>query len=148
MNLLWIYSLILPFCALLLDCSALHIYGGPVLQTTFLSILILALSAYPPIFLVIPLFLLGLFSLVLFDNFIFIFMFTFPIIATIYYSSGYFCSKITIGTLFYALYLLIIFIFIPLFMLKLPILPSYTLWAFGVNLVGASLSLKLLPIVE
>lgn len=138
----------LTFCAFVCDIIIVHLFGVPFMQSTFLSLILIILFTRSWKQLIIPFFLLGLFSVVLYDNFFFILSFALPIILIMHYSTFYFRSKVVVGTLFYSFYLTIILLIIPLFILKTATLPPYTFLTFAGNLIGVSLSLKLLPIVE
>jgi hypothetical protein len=138
----------LTLSTLISDSIIIQFFGVPFMQSTFLSILLITLFTRSWKQLIIPFLFLGLLSLLLYDNFFYIFSFSIPLITILHYSTPYFRSKLITGALIYSFYLCIILLIIPLFILKVPILPPYTFLAFSANLIGASLSLKLLPIVE
>ena len=141
-------SFFLPPLTLICDLVAFHFFEAPLLQTTFFSLIIVILLTRSWKYLLVSFLCLGLFSTLLYDSFFFLLYCAFPIALIMHYSATFFRSKLVIGAFSYSFYISILFFIIPLFILKTPTLPPYTFLAFSGNLIGASLSLKLLPIVE
>ena len=137
----------LPFFALTCDLLVIHFYGSNLLHITFLSFIFAALqgSSY---FFITPLLCVSLLSLISYDSLFLIPLFALPLIIIMQIADQYLRSKQITSLIFYLIYVTIFLWILPLFSLNTNPFTPCTFWAFTGNIIIASLSLKLLPIVE
>lgn len=144
----WLYYMVTLPLVFLADTITLGFFGYSLTHFTILFTIMLASSSCSWKLLIPPLFLISMLSILTYDSFTFLLLFTFPLIIAARFMNSYFSLKMTTPLIFSGLWLIFYFFILPLFILKSPSLPHYTIQAFIGNIILSGLSLKYLSIVK